>query len=115
MIAEIGLRASVSPEGRLVLEVIQPDTPTVGFATGGLLDSMAAEAMPLRRKPIRTALAQAVVNHLRDRVAGAGGDLSQFDTVIEGLESERPILDWLKNGGFDALVKFILELIAALK
>lgn len=128
LMAEITLRAYLTPSGRLTLEVVQPDTPAVAFSanetmgeTGPMPGPMPSDPVSLgidgalADRPLRTALAQAVVDRLRARARRAGADLILFDKVVAGLEQERPILDWLKNGGFDALLKFILELIAAFK
>lgn len=72
-------------------------------------------AGPLRRRPVRDRLSQRIVDRLRNRVAEAGGDLQKFDEVVADLEanskSDTPWLDWLKDGGFEALLKFIMELI----
>lgn len=66
---------------------------------------MAARPQPLRN---------IVRRRLREAAIERGADPAKVDQVLAEIESERPILDWLKNGGFEALLKFIMELIALL-
>lgn len=108
------LKAWVDPLGQIQIEVLRP-VATGGFEAATPGPSVQGMVEEMRRRPIRDRLSQRIVDRLRDRVAAAGGDLAKFDMVVDDLEatsdSETPWLDWLKDGGFEALLKFIMELI----
>lgn len=54
-----------------------------------------------------------LINRIKARLVSEGHDAATIDKAITAVESEsRPILDWLKDGGFEALIKFIKEIIA---
>ncbi len=61
--------------------------------------------------PIRNILKRRLIAAALDK----GATREEIDAAIDHAESDRPLLDWLKNGGFQELLKFIMELIAILK
>lgn len=60
-----------------------------------------------RRRPIR--------DRLRERLVAAavaeGADRHAAEAAVDDLAGERPLLDWLMNGGFQKLLELILTLI----
>lgn len=64
--------------------------------------------------PIRRRLSERVRERIIAAAVARGADEAKVREVVNDLESERPILDWLMNGGLEALIKFIMELIALL-
>lgn len=56
-------------------------------------------------------LRDAIRARLVERAATWGYNKADVEQVLDGLESERSILDWLKNGGFESLLKLVLELL----
>lgn len=62
------------------------------------------------KRPVRDALRK----RLLDAAVAKGADPKKVEQVLKELEAERPFLDWLKNGGFEALLKFIMELVKLL-
>lgn len=116
------LKAWVDQAGQIQIDLLRP-VETGGFESGPPgVRAMGEQNAPIAdaafRRPVRDRLQQRIVDKLRDRVAEAGGDLAKFDQVVADLEatakSDTPWLDWLKDGGFEALLKFIMELIALL-
>lgn len=63
-----------------------------------------------RFRPVRDAL----VRKLKNAAVEEGADPEKVDTVLAEMESGRPLLDWLRNGGFESLVKLIMTLVALL-
>lgn len=55
-----------------------------------------------------------LIKRLKARLKSEGHAEADIDRAIVSAEAEsdRPILDWLRDGGFEALVKFIKEIIA---
>ena len=62
------------------------------------------------KRPVRDALRK----RLAEAAVAKGADPKKVEAALAELESERPILDWLANGGFEKLLKLILELVAVL-
>lgn len=62
------------------------------------------------RRPLRNLLRNKLVN----TAVAMGASKEDVEKAIDMLEAESdtPLLDWLMNGGFEALLKFIMELIA---
>jgi hypothetical protein len=61
----------------------------------------------IKRRPLRDRLAERLV---ADAVA-RGADKKKAEEVVADLQSERPILDWFLNGGWEKLVELVLKLI----
>jgi hypothetical protein len=61
----------------------------------------------IKRRPLRDRLAERLV---ADAVA-KGADKKKAEEVVADLQSERPILDWFLNGGWEKLVELVLKLI----
>jgi len=55
-----------------------------------------------------------LIRRIKARLKSEGHDEATIDKAIAAAESEsdRPIIDWLRDGGFEALIKFIKEIIA---
>jgi len=53
-----------------------------------------------------------LVNRIKARLKAEGHDEANIDKAIAAADSDRPIVDWLRNGGFEQLLKFIKEIIA---
>ena len=70
----------------------------------------ARKKVTTRRRPLRDALAK----RLRERALREGADPKKVELVIKEMESERPLIDWLRNGGFEALFNLFMELIKLL-
>lgn len=64
----------------------------------------------LSRKPLRKWLEEKLVND----VVAAGGDPKYVADAVKEVLSDRPILDWLMNGGWEQLVKLVLSILALL-
>lgn len=62
------------------------------------------------KRPVRDALRK----KLAEAAIAKGADPKKVEAAIAEVESERPLLDWLVNGGFEKLLKLILELVAVL-
>jgi hypothetical protein len=63
-----------------------------------------------RRRPIRDRLHERLV----DAAVARGADRGEAEAAVDDLESERPLVDWLLNGGFQKLLDLILTLIGKL-
>lgn len=61
--------------------------------------------------PLRNILKQRLIK----AAIAKGATREEVENAIGQAEGDRPLLDWLKNGGFQELLKFIMELIAILK
>lgn len=61
-----------------------------------------------RRTPIRDAIRRKLIEAAVEKGVSRG----HAETTLKQMEAERPILDWLANGGFEALLKLFLELLA---
>lgn len=64
----------------------------------------------LQRQPLRNALRKRII-------AGAvarGVSEADAQAALAEIESERPILDWLANGGVEKIIELILKLLAVL-
>lgn len=59
-------------------------------------------------------LRKLLLARIKNRLKSEGYTDEQIDKALQNLETEsdRPILDWLANGGFEALIKFIKEIIS---
>ncbi len=44
-----------------------------------------------------------------------GADLESIEKAIAHLESDRPLVDWFINGGFQQILKMIMDLILMFK
>lgn len=67
--------------------------------------------MALKKHPLRDRLREKVL----EAVVEKGGDRAAAEKVLDEMSSDRPLLDWMRNGGFIKLVELVLELIAILK
>lgn len=85
------LFTTTTPEDMTMLEPIKVDAPVV---VG-------------RRRPIRDRLRERLV----DAAVAQGADRDAAEAAADDLASERPLLDWLLNGGFDQLLQLLLTLI----
>jgi len=82
----------------------QPSGILVGFSVS---DFRAASVK--KRQPLR----DFIRSQLIDRAVAAGADRRKAEQAAAILESERPFLDWLMNGGFEKLFALIMQLIGA--
>ncbi len=64
--------------------------------------------MALKKQPIRDAIRRKLVESAVEQ----GADRAHAEATLKKMEGERPILDWLINGGFEQLLKLFLQLIA---
>ena len=64
--------------------------------------------MALFPHPLRDRLRQRVI----DAAVAKGASVADATTAVDEVATDRPLLDWLFNGGFDKLVQLILEIIA---
>ena len=59
-----------------------------------------------------------LVNALRKRIVAAavsrGAGEAEAVLALAEIESDRPLLDWLMDGGFEKIVELILKLLALL-
>lgn len=55
-----------------------------------------------------------LIKRVKARLKSEGYDEATVDKAITAAEAEsdRPFIDWLANGGFEQLIKFIKEIIA---
>lgn len=60
---------------------------------------------------IRSKIDQRIRDRLRDRALENGAPAAAVDAALDEMESDRPFLDWLLNGGFEKLLELILRLI----
>lgn len=60
------------------------------------------------RRPLRNLIHR----QLKKRAEDAGYPPSEVDAALFELESERPLLDWLLNGGFEKLLEMLLTILA---
>lgn len=58
--------------------------------------------------PIRNLIRRRLIAKAVDR----GFTREHAEAVLADMESERPILDWLINGGFEQLLELFLKLLA---
>lgn len=49
---------------------------------------------------------------LKQEATDSGYRADEVDDVLDQLESERPLLDWLLNGGFEKLLDLLLTILA---
>lgn len=49
---------------------------------------------------------------LKQEAMDSGYSEKEVDDALADLESERPLLDWLLNGGFEKLVDMLLTILA---
>lgn len=61
--------------------------------------------------PFRKRLAARIRERIVADAVLRGADESKVREVVADLEGERPLLDWLLNGGFEKLLALIMELI----
>lgn len=84
--------------------------PCCGPPLGETLGEASPPPMAVRKRPIR--------DRLRDRLVDAavarGADRDAAEAIVEEVAAERPLLDWLMNGGFEKLLDMILKLIGLL-
>lgn len=83
--------------------------PTVDVA-GDPLQADAVAFAPARRRPIRDRLRDRLI----DVAVSRGADRATAEEVVDEVASERPLLDWLMNDGFEKLLDMILKLIGLL-
>lgn len=72
-------------------------------------DTMAVGAGPIRArlaKRLDTLRSNAI-----EAAVAKGADRARAESAMEEIESDRPLLDWLHNGGFEKLLKLLLELL----
>ena len=62
-------------------------------------------------RPIRNAINNRIRKRLRDAAVEAGRSAADVDAVLDDMESERPFVDWLLNGGFEKILELILKLL----
>lgn len=72
---------------------------------------MAEEDLIGRRRPLRDRLHARLV----EAAVAQGADREAATAVVDELASERPLLDWLLNGGFEKLLQMIMTLISLAK
>lgn len=89
---------------------------TAFFDDGGTdpeVKTFEVKAFPAAGRLLRKKLVAAVA---RAAVADGGGDIdvSAVERAIDYALAERPILDWLANGGFEKLVRLVAELVKLL-
>jgi hypothetical protein len=63
-----------------------------------------------RRRPLRDRLIQRLI----DDAVEKGADRDKAERIVRDLDTERPILDWLRSGGWKELLELVLKLIALL-
>ena len=61
--------------------------------------------------PIRDRLSQRVRDRLRQRAIEWGAPAEAVDAALDAMESDRPFIDWLLNGGFEKLLELFLKVI----
>ena len=57
-------------------------------------------------------IVQLIRRRLKREAMDSGYSAEDVDKALENLESERPILDWLLNGGFEKLLDMVLTILA---
>lgn len=66
------------------------------------------------RRSIRVRLEKRIAE-ARERIIATcvarGANLAETIDVLEELESDRPLLDWLASGGFEVIIALILRLL----
>lgn len=60
---------------------------------------------------VRDDISQFIRERLRARAIRHGADPALIDKALDKMESDRPWLDWLKDGGWEQLLKILLMLI----
>jgi hypothetical protein len=62
-------------------------------------------------RPIRNAINARIRQRLKDAAIARGAEASAVDAVLDDMESDRPFVDWLLNGGFEKILELILKLL----
>lgn len=100
----LGVKIEVPPPPVVVVEGAGPNTAVHVQGAGAK-----AEAQD-RRRPLRDRLIQRLI----DDAVEKGADRDKAEKIVRDLDTERPILDWLRNGGWKELLELVLKLIALL-
>ncbi len=100
----VGVKIEVPPPPVVVIEGAGPGTVAHVQGAGAKADAQD------RRRPLRDRLVQRLI----DDAVEKGADRKKAEEVVRDLDTERPILDWLRNGGWKELLELVLKLIALL-
>jgi hypothetical protein len=101
----IHIHLMIDPQSFAVVPAALPEVLSAEAPAAPTAEAMMASAPPGGGGLLRRIITQAIVR----RTGASHEDVDRALTVAEG---ERPILDWLKDGGLETLIKIVLSIIA---
>jgi hypothetical protein len=69
----------------------------------------------MARRPIRNAINTRIRKRLKDAAVEKGADAAAVDAILDDMESDRPFVDWLLNGGFEKILELIMKLLMVME